>query len=164
MGADHRRDRPRRACAAGLDRRGRSRAHHACRSDHARRTSAAAPAGSEQRRERHSVHRDGKKLLVSHTGADTPYELYSVDLASGAVSPITHLAMASLSPEHLPKSRIVTFKSFDGTLISAVVTMPFNLARDGSNPAAVLPHGGPTARPTTASAAPRPRSPAAAMS
>jgi dipeptidyl aminopeptidase/acylaminoacyl peptidase len=52
--------------------------------------------------------------------------------------------MATLAPEHLPKSRIVTYKSFDGTLISAVVTMPFNLRRDGSNPAVVMPHGGPT--------------------
>jgi dipeptidyl aminopeptidase/acylaminoacyl peptidase len=44
----------------------------------------------------------------------------------------------------LPKSEIVTFKSYDGTLVSAVVTMPFNLKRDGGNPAVVMPHGGPT--------------------
>jgi dipeptidyl aminopeptidase/acylaminoacyl peptidase len=60
------------------------------------------------------------------------------------MTPLTHLAMASLAPEHLPKSRIVTFRSFDGTLVSAVVTMPFNLKRDGGNPAVVMPHGGPT--------------------
>jgi len=56
----------------------------------------------------------------------------------------THLAMASLAPEHLPKSKIVTYKSYDGTLVSAIVTMPFNLKRDGGNPAVVMPHGGPT--------------------
>jgi dipeptidyl aminopeptidase/acylaminoacyl peptidase len=52
--------------------------------------------------------------------------------------------MASLSPATLPTSQVVTYKSYDGTLISAVVTMPFNLKRDGSNTAIVLPHGGPT--------------------
>jgi len=52
--------------------------------------------------------------------------------------------MASVDAATLPKSQIVTFRSFDGTPISAVVTMPANLKRDGSNPAIVLPHGGPT--------------------
>jgi dipeptidyl aminopeptidase/acylaminoacyl peptidase len=82
--------------------------------------------------------------MVLHSGADTPGELQAFDVAAGTMTPLTHLAMASLSPEHLPKSRIVTYKSFDGTLVSAIVTMPFNLKRDGSNPAVVFPHGGPT--------------------
>jgi dipeptidyl aminopeptidase/acylaminoacyl peptidase len=87
---------------------------------------------------------DSRRLMVLHSGADSPSEIHSFDLASGTSTPLTHLAMASLSPEHLPKSRIVTYPSFDGTLVSAVVTMPFNLERDGSNPAVVMPHGGPT--------------------
>jgi dipeptidyl aminopeptidase/acylaminoacyl peptidase len=87
---------------------------------------------------------DSRRLMVLHSGADTPSELQAFDLAAGKTMPLTHLAMASLAPEHLPKSNIVTFKSFDGTLVSAVVTMPFNLKRDGNNPAVVMPHGGPT--------------------
>jgi dipeptidyl aminopeptidase/acylaminoacyl peptidase len=87
---------------------------------------------------------DSRRLLVLHSGADTPGEFQAIDVATGAVSPLTHFAMASLAPEHLPKSKIVTFKSYDGTLVSAVVTIPFNLRRDGSNPAVVMPHGGPT--------------------
>lgn len=87
---------------------------------------------------------DSRRLLVLHSGADTPSELQAFDMAAGKTAQLTHLAMATLAPEHLPKSRIVTYKSFDGTLISAVVTMPFNLKRDGSNPAVVMPHGGPT--------------------
>jgi dipeptidyl aminopeptidase/acylaminoacyl peptidase len=87
---------------------------------------------------------DSRRLLVLHSGADTPSELQAFDMAAGKTAQLTHLAMATLAPEHLPKSRIVTYKSFDGTLISAVVTMPFNLRRDGSNPAVVMPHGGPT--------------------
>lgn len=87
---------------------------------------------------------DSRWLLLTHAGGDSPAEIERVDLRTGTVSPVTHLAMASLAPEHLPKTRIVTYRSFDGTLVSAVVTMPFNLERDGSNPAVVVPHGGPT--------------------
>lgn len=87
---------------------------------------------------------DGKTLLVTHQAANTPTNLYALDLASGTARPITRLAMASLSPEALPTSTVVTYKSFDGTLISAIVTLPPNLKRDGTNPAIVIPHGGPT--------------------
>ena len=87
---------------------------------------------------------DGRHVLIDHDASDTPYELSIADLAGGTSRQLTHLAMATLSPANLPKSRIVTFRSFDGTLISAVLVMPFNLKRDGSAPAIVLPHGGPT--------------------
>jgi dipeptidyl aminopeptidase/acylaminoacyl peptidase len=39
---------------------------------------------------------------------------------------------------------MVHYKSFDGKIFSAMLWVPFNLKRDGSNPALVLPHGGPT--------------------
>jgi dipeptidyl aminopeptidase/acylaminoacyl peptidase len=87
---------------------------------------------------------DSHRLLVLHSGADTPSELQAFDVAAGKTVPLTHLAMASLAPEHLPKSEIVTYRSFDETLVSGIVTMPFNLKRDGGNPAVVMPHGGPT--------------------
>jgi dipeptidyl aminopeptidase/acylaminoacyl peptidase len=87
---------------------------------------------------------DSRRLLVLHSGADTPGEIHAYDIAAGKMTPLTHLAMASLAPEHLPKSRIVTYRSFDGTLVSAIVTIPFNLKRNASNPAVVIPHGGPT--------------------
>jgi dipeptidyl aminopeptidase/acylaminoacyl peptidase len=87
---------------------------------------------------------DGRTLLVSHSGADSPTNLYLYDIASGASRPATQLAIASLTPLVLPKSQVVAYKSFDGTVVSAIVTMPANLKRDGSNPAIVLPHGGPT--------------------
>jgi dipeptidyl aminopeptidase/acylaminoacyl peptidase len=44
----------------------------------------------------------------------------------------------------MPSAQIVHYKTFDGKIISALLWMPFNLKRDGSNPAIVLPHGGPT--------------------
>jgi dipeptidyl aminopeptidase/acylaminoacyl peptidase len=89
---------------------------------------------------------DGRTLTVVHTGADTPVNLLTYDLATGSTRPVTQLAIASLNPAVLPKSQVVTYKSFDGTLITAVVTIPANLKRDGTNPAIVMPHGGPTGR------------------
>jgi dipeptidyl aminopeptidase/acylaminoacyl peptidase len=87
---------------------------------------------------------DSSRLLVRHSGADAPSELEAFDFAAGTTVQLTHFAMASLAPDHLPKSRIVTYRSFDGTLVSAIVTIPFNLTRDASHPAVVIPHGGPT--------------------
>ena len=87
---------------------------------------------------------NSQQILMYHSGADTPPEIYRVNPWTGASHPVTQLSMASLASANLAKSQVVTFRSFDGTLISAVVTMPFNLKRDGTNPAIVLSHGGPT--------------------
>jgi dipeptidyl aminopeptidase/acylaminoacyl peptidase len=87
---------------------------------------------------------DGSRILVVHSGANTPSDLQVLNLASGKTDTLTAMGLGSLKSENLPKSRIVTYKSFDGTLVSAIVTMPFNLKRDGTNPAILLPHGGPT--------------------
>jgi dipeptidyl aminopeptidase/acylaminoacyl peptidase len=107
-------------------------------------TPLATPPGVNGAYGTHPFTPDSRRLMIIHSGADTPSEIQAFDMAAGRVLPLTHFAMASLAPEHLPKSRIVTFKSFDGTLVSAVVTMPFNLKRDGTNPAVLMPHGGPT--------------------
>lgn len=87
---------------------------------------------------------DGRHVMIFRSAADTPGNLYIYDTQTQQLKQTTELAMASLRAEALPKSEIVTYKSFDGTLISAVVTIPANLERDGSNPAIVIPHGGPT--------------------
>lgn len=89
---------------------------------------------------------DGRSLLVYHAAADVCGELYVADIATGTSRRLTRLSLASLEPDGLPKSATVTYRSFDDTLVSAVVTMPFNLRRDGSNPAVVMPHGGPTSQ------------------
>lgn len=86
---------------------------------------------------------DGR-LLVMRNGADSPADYWAVDPRNGAAKPLTRLAIASLDAANLPKSRIVAYRSADGTPISAILTMPFNLKRDSSNAAVVIPHGGPT--------------------
>jgi len=73
-----------------------------------------------------------------------PADFWVDDLASRNLTQLTRSAIASLRAAAMPASQIVHYKSFDGKVISALMWVPFNLQRDGSNPALVLPHGGPT--------------------
>lgn len=87
---------------------------------------------------------DSKSLLLSHQSSQRPSDFWVYDLATRKPRQVTYSAVASLSPSDLPAAQLVHYKSFDGKMISAFLWMPFNLKRDGSNPAVVLPHGGPT--------------------
>ena len=86
----------------------------------------------------------GDRLLLTHESSVQPADLWIDDLASRKITQLTRTAIASLAAAAMPPSRVVHYKSFDGTVISALMWVPFNLQRDGSNPALVLPHGGPT--------------------
>ena len=88
--------------------------------------------------------RSGDRLLVSHQSSTEPADLWVYDLATRKSRQLTFSAVASLDPSRLPSSQLVHYKTFDGKTISAFLWLPFNLKRDGSNPAVVLPHGGPT--------------------
>jgi dipeptidyl aminopeptidase/acylaminoacyl peptidase len=86
----------------------------------------------------------GDRLLFSHESSVQPGDYWIYDLASRKPTQLTFSAIASLSSAPRAPSRIVSYKSFDGKTISALLWIPFNLKRDASNPALVLPHGGPT--------------------
>jgi dipeptidyl aminopeptidase/acylaminoacyl peptidase len=86
----------------------------------------------------------GDLLLVSHQGAQHPDDLWVYDIRERLSRQLTFSAVASLNPSLLPPSRQVHYKSVDGKIISAILWMPFNLERDGTNPGIVLAHGGPT--------------------
>jgi dipeptidyl aminopeptidase/acylaminoacyl peptidase len=90
----------------------------------------------------------GARLLVSHQSSTQPGDLWVYDIAQQAPGQLTYSAIASLTAAKIPPSQLVHYKSFDGKIISAFVWVPFNLKRDGSNPAIVLPHGGPTGQTT----------------
>jgi dipeptidyl aminopeptidase/acylaminoacyl peptidase len=86
----------------------------------------------------------GDRLLLSHESSVQPRDFWIYDVASRSTRQLTRSAVASLSSAPMPESQIVHYKSFDGKTISALMWVPFNLKRDGSNSALVLPHGGPT--------------------
>jgi dipeptidyl aminopeptidase/acylaminoacyl peptidase len=87
---------------------------------------------------------DGTRVIVSHEASNQPADLYIYNIAARSAEQLTFSAIASLKTTPLPPSQIIHYKSFDGKIITALLWMPFNLQRDGSNPGIVLPHGGPT--------------------
>src|ERR1051325_1280478 len=90
----------------------------------------------------------GGRLLVAHQSSITPNDYWIYDLKSRKATQLSRSALATLDAAVLPPAQIVTYKSFDGTLISALLWVPFNLERNGKNPGIVLPHGGPTGQTT----------------
>ena len=87
---------------------------------------------------------DGSKLLLTHQSSRRPNDIWSYSIANAQSQQLTKSANPNIDAALLPQSQLVSYKSFDGTMISAFVWVPFNLKRDGTNPAVVLPHGGPT--------------------
>jgi len=90
----------------------------------------------------------GDRLLVSHQSSTQPGDYWMYNISKGEARQVTFSAIASLTAAKIPPSHLVHYRSFDGRIISAFVWVPFNLKRDGSNPAIVLPHGGPTGQTT----------------
>jgi dipeptidyl aminopeptidase/acylaminoacyl peptidase len=83
-------------------------------------------------------------LLVEHESSTQPSDLWVYDIGRREPRQLTFSAIGSLTAAKIPASQLVHYKTFDGKIISAFLWVPFNLKRDGSNPAIVLPHGGPT--------------------
>jgi len=86
----------------------------------------------------------GDRILIAHQSSTQPADYWVYDLRSNRPVQLTHSPIASLDAAVLPPSQVVHYKSFDGTMISALLWMPFNLQRNRTNPGIVLPHGGPT--------------------
>jgi len=90
----------------------------------------------------------GGRLLVDHQSSTQPGDLWVYDISKQNARHLTISAVASLASAKIPPSALVHYKSFDGKIISAFLWIPYNLKRDGANPAIVLPHGGPTGQTT----------------
>lgn len=87
---------------------------------------------------------DGRRLLFPNSSASAPFDYWTFDLVTGKAARMTNLGLAGVKADALPRSRTVTYKSADGTPVSAVLWMPYNLERDGSAPVVVMAHGGPS--------------------
>jgi dipeptidyl aminopeptidase/acylaminoacyl peptidase len=87
---------------------------------------------------------DGRFLLLQHEAMNTPGDLWLYDTVSKKPQQVTHTAIAGLGPDTLPPSDLIHYKTFDGKIISAFLRLPFNAKPDGSQPAIIFPHGGPT--------------------
>ncbi|MGR4890746.1 S9 family peptidase [Sphingopyxis sp. LARHCG72] len=90
---------------------------------------------------------DGRRLLFLHTSGADPMDYWVYDLATNHAGRVTDLGGALRG---LPRTQIIHYPSSDSSVISAVLWMPSNLKRDGTNRAVVLAHGGPTGQATDA--------------
>jgi len=82
-------------------------------------------------------------FLLSHQDSTRPANLYRV-APSGDLKQLTRNESPGLASIPVARSQVIVYRSFDGQLISAFLWTPFNLKRDGSAAAVILPHGGPT--------------------
>lgn len=84
---------------------------------------------------------DNKKILYARSSMTNPYSLEAVDLKNKSIK--TLLKKNSLE-KHFIEPKIVFYKTFDDLKIPGLLYMPPNLKKDGSNPAIVAIHGGPS--------------------
>jgi len=87
---------------------------------------------------------DGKLVLFSHSDPTRPSDLWVHDLGRDSTWQLTYALEGGVDPSNLVPAALVHYPSFDGRKISAFVSVPFNLRKDGSSPAIVMVHGGPS--------------------
>ncbi len=110
----------------------------------------AIPKGVNQPAGGHSSYSpDGSRLLYFHNGPTAPTDLGVYHLATGKLQQITHSLLAGIRSEDLVEPYLVHYPSRDGKwTISALLYVPFNMARNGKNAALVYLHGGPASQTT----------------
>ena len=90
---------------------------------------------------------DGSRLLYYHNGPTAPGDLWVYTVATGKSHQVTHSLVAGVRSEDMVEPYLVHYPSRDGKwTISALLYVPFNMARNGQNAAIVYIHGGPTAQ------------------
>lgn len=87
---------------------------------------------------------DGRSVVFPHESGTETIDYWSFDLESHHATQLTRLGLASVGANAPPPTQIIHYRSGDGTVISALLWLPYNALRDGGAPAVVLPHGGPT--------------------
>ena len=91
--------------------------------------------------------KDGQRMLYYHNGPTAPGDLWVYHLATGKSTQVTQSLVAGVRSEDLVEPSIVHYPSRDGKwTISALLYVPFNMARNGQNAAIVYIHGGPTSQ------------------
>lgn len=91
--------------------------------------------------------RDGSRLLYYHNGPTSPNDVWVYSLADGKSHQITDSLVAGVRSEDMVEPFLVHYPSRDGKwTISALVYVPYNMARSGQNAAVVYVHGGPASQ------------------
>lgn len=86
----------------------------------------------------YSVNAD-KEIIFTASRSNKPVELYS---SSGGIKKLTN-ENDWLANKELANTKVINFKSADGTEIEAIITLPLGYEAGNKYPVLVLPHGGP---------------------
>jgi dipeptidyl aminopeptidase/acylaminoacyl peptidase len=83
------------------------------------------------------------KMAFYHDGSRSPANLYVYDFATQKVAKLTESLNPEINAADLVDSRVVRYKSFDGTEIPAILYQPRGATAQAKVPAIVRVHGGP---------------------
>jgi dipeptidyl aminopeptidase/acylaminoacyl peptidase len=95
-------------------------------------------------------HENNRDLAFSLNSAQSPSDIYSVDIQSRKVERWTHSETGGINPQSFVEPKLILWKSFDGREISGWLYEPSGKTPAAKFPVAVVIHGGPEAqsRPT----------------
>lgn len=88
-------------------------------------------------------HEDGRFLALTLSSAQSPTDVFSIDIKSGKLERWTESETGGLDASSFVESQLVRVKSFDGVEFSAFVYRPDPKKFPGPRPAIVSIHGGP---------------------
>jgi dipeptidyl aminopeptidase/acylaminoacyl peptidase len=88
-------------------------------------------------------HENNRDLGFSLNSAQSPSDVYSVDLESGKLERWTYSETGGIPPQSFVEPKLITWKSFDGREISGWLYLPKTRPTAGKYPVAVVIHGGP---------------------
>jgi dipeptidyl aminopeptidase/acylaminoacyl peptidase len=89
---------------------------------------------------------DGRSLAIGLTTATSAGDVWSHDVASGALTRWTESELGELDPSSLAEPRLIRFESFDGLSVPAFVYRPTRVPPGVRTPVIVDIHGGPEAQ------------------
>ena len=89
---------------------------------------------------------DGSKLAIGLTTARSAGDVWSHDVAGGALTRWTTSELGDLDPAELAEPELIRFVSFDGLSVPAFVYRPTGAAADARLPVIIDIHGGPEAQ------------------
>ena len=85
----------------------------------------------------------GDALIVARSTTAAPTELFRIDRATGAATPLTHHNAARLANLDLPKAEMFTFAGAGGTPVDGMLVRPPAFDAGRKYPVIMLLHGGP---------------------
>jgi hypothetical protein len=91
---------------------------------------------------------DGGRVAALYSSADRPADVFVTEVAAGTVTQSPTSFVGGITSAQMTRPARVRYPSFDGTPISSFLYVPPGLAKNGSHPAIVYVHGGPTAQHT----------------